>query len=919
MSIPRLVCVFLVASGLVMAAPDFALAQVACSMPVCGSVPAPPAPRVDPKLRLLERQVQLFGDDAPVFQHQSAGPVTRLGALLRFNRLLSPTEIRAVENAGIGFHRNSDGSVVRIGRIYRAFVPVGRVAVLAGLSHLVRAESTWAPVILSPLDVTTDEIGVTAARAVSSVNEGVAFTGEGVLVANIDSGIDVLHPHFFKADGGYFDWIDVSGTGRFDPGTDAVDLDGDGRFDVNETLRVLDATRVPIDPQLGPENQDGVLQPRFDWLYADSNGDGVRNAGKELGFFEDDAAYGEPLFVVDDVNRNGRLDLGEKLVRLKTSKIRKVTLGERTYVRGQDLIQVADDPEFGDSRHGTGVMSILLGGQLGFHDLIGVAPGAEGIVYQSRQQQSPEASEVLDQSPQFAALQDAMAEDAALVLHEWTNPFSVPHDGSTVLEQAMDEARDAGIAQINPVGNLNLSQKHIERPIVPEVAETISFDVQGEFGFGENERPYSVVYLSLYWSGGNTLDVTLTSPSGQAEPLVFDAEPRFVGTSTDAVAATLETTSRGSTHAFVTIWSQEWQTESIEQGTWRVRLDGASLPDRIRGRISDAWSGWALGVRWLEATRDLSTAVYPSTADSAFGVAAYAGRFDNEFGDDSRVGELRNFSGRGPRFDGAALVDLAAPDDPFAAFAATPEFVSSGWGRSWFMPFGGTSGAGPHVAGAYALLREKFPDEGVDALEARLISGANDRRTVPDLGSFPNSGWGHGRLDVYQTLFDDLRPVDLDSNLVVDADARFRDGILTIDASMSRDEQGRALLFRFDVGYTGEWDSLWQEQAVFEYSVDPSAVPETVRVQIRVGKGEEVGAIVPVEGFGGSDDAGEDAMPDMGGADLGVEPAPARPGPRGARCAKVVNLQPGSSTFAVAVLMLAWVFRRERRLSSHAR
>ncbi|MFB6350496.1 MAG: S8 family serine peptidase, partial [Bradymonadaceae bacterium] len=63
------------------------------------------------------------------------------------------------------------------------------------------------------------------------------------------------------------------------------------------------------------------------------------------------------------------------------------------------------------------------------------------------------------------------------------------------------------------------------------------------------------------------------------------------------------------------------------------------------------------------------------------------------------VGDLRPFSGRGPRIDGAPVIDIAAPDNPFVPIAATPRVVNAGWGRNWIHLFGGTSDAAPHVAG----------------------------------------------------------------------------------------------------------------------------------------------------------------------------------------------------------------------------
>ena len=54
--------------------------------------------------------------------------------------------------------------------------------------------------------------------------KGVPLTGKGMVIGNLDAGIDVFHPSFFRPDGGLYPWIDVDKNGSFDPGTDAVDL-----------------------------------------------------------------------------------------------------------------------------------------------------------------------------------------------------------------------------------------------------------------------------------------------------------------------------------------------------------------------------------------------------------------------------------------------------------------------------------------------------------------------------------------------------------------------------------------------------------------------------------------------------------------------------------------------------------------------
>ncbi len=870
---------------------DHACLPATCDPPVFAHA------SVDPRFELVRSQLTQFGSAAPFLGPGITGVVPdAIPASLRFDRILDPRSVEAIASSGIEFIRHPDGDLSRVGKIYRASVPLGSVSRLRELPHLIRAEVEWSPILLSPLEVTGDAVGASAARLRP---DELAVDGSGTLIANIDSGVDIFHPHFFFADGGYFEWLDVDENQRFDPGVDAVDLDRDGEDDLNETLRLLDATFLDRRDTSEFENDDDILQPRLDWLYADQNSDRERNRGREAGFTEEDGAYGEAIFVVDDVDRDGVLEPGEKLVRLGTSKIRKVVIGERVYRRGQNLIDLRSDERFSESNHGTGVMSIALGGQAGFHNRAGLAPGAEGLVYVVRRNEDVSA-DFFDESGQIAAIEDAILEGADLILHEWTNPFAAPQDGSTNVEAAMDQARLEGVAQINPLGNLNLSEKHIESSLAPGNATELDFEVEGAYELRGETFPYSIVYLSLQWLSSDDLSLTVVNPEGVEVPIVYGADPISVGAE-DSVQATLDLTPRASRHAFLMLWSSDTESQSVMQGTWKIRIEGASSQGKIFGRVSDFFSGWSPGVRWAEPTSGTSTAVHPATADSALGVAAFAGRSDDLSWDMSRRGELRNYSGRGPRFDGLPLADIAAPDDPFAALAATDALLDVGWGQTWFASFGGTSGAGPHVAATYALLREAYPSATVDELEARIRNGARVEMLEPDLGAPPNRGWGAGKLDAYRAIYD-ADPPRVDGPPVVMVEAMRADEMLRVDASASRDPQELELSFRFDLGYDGVWETEWQSSPVYEAETEANLV----RLEVRNAGGASAGAIV-------SATAELDGSMEPGAPDMGNDGTPGAP-PEHDGCSAIQGEAKSPLLGLLALGMMGVVRRRRGRI-----
>ncbi|MFW5966754.1 MAG: S8 family serine peptidase, partial [Persicimonas sp.] len=374
-------------------------------------------PSVDPTLRLIAQRCRSgeFGGALTTSMLDQCDE--GLAATVRFEGAIDEHRVERLADLGVELVRDDRGRLRHLGAVYRATISPAALEELSAIEGLIRAESLWQPWMTSPLEVTSERASVSSAR----LRPEIPLDGRDTRVAIIDTGIDVLHPSMFRADGGAYNWIDVNENGAFDPGVDAVDLDGDGRAGNAETLRVLDATTVTDFEQGEFENDDGVLDPRRDWLYADLNGDRERNVGVEAGFDEGDPAYGEAIFVIDDADRNGRLDPAEKLIRLETSKIRRYETRDRTYERGDDLIEAGQEVEEG-TFHGTGSGGIVAAGQWPYHDRVGVAPGTELLVYGLGDRLIEKVERPLD------FVESAVDEGADVLLHEWTNAFTPPLD-----------------------------------------------------------------------------------------------------------------------------------------------------------------------------------------------------------------------------------------------------------------------------------------------------------------------------------------------------------------------------------------------------------------------------------------------------------------------------------------------------------
>lgn len=647
---------------------------------------------------------------------------------VKFDHVLSAAEIAALENRGCSFYRIGD-EIARTRSIYPLRMPWSEVESLGARRDVLRVESAWQPAVFPLLDVSRPEIE--ADPAWDHVDPlGYPLTGKGMRIADFDTGIDVFHPAFFFADGDTFDWYDLDGDGVFTPGVDYVDLNRNGSFDPGETLRFQDGWILDYAGVFGagpPANNDGVYQTWWDWLYADTNENGVRDFGPGAGFTEADPGFGEPLLIVLDENENGALDLGERLVQLGTSKIyATVGAGETERIRGVDLILSDDDT----NGHGTAVMGIVSGGTRGLHRFCGIAPEAELL-----------AGYFFSGVPISYLIPWARAREADVMLYEFGGFVWRFLDGTSLDEQLISIENETTI-QITPSGNLARGGKHAIAD-VPAVGEATLIVEAAPFG-GQN--PDRLYWTTLWRTGVDDLTFHLESPAGGV--IQISGGNQYVDNY--YIWSDRDTSARGTCKLDLYV---DRNSNPSAGGTWRLTVANQTVNlVEVISNVADNRSSWAGGAEFANYVSNDRNVTWPATADSAFCNGSYSTRgFENFFGVGGGTlpaGEISEFSGRGARIDGKNLLDIVSPGN-YDVYSTISHTEANNYPLGGYRQFSGTSAAGPHVAAAAALVKQAFPLATVADIEWRLASSAlADEFTGPVY----NGTWGYGKLRILQAV-----------------------------------------------------------------------------------------------------------------------------------------------------------------------
>jgi hypothetical protein len=413
---------------------------------------------------------------------------------------LDPATRAALEAEGVRFRNAPDGRTRRLGALH----PVRATkAVLAGLARRGIDVRVSRPIAMAP------EVYQTAIETQAVDLRGHAPTptqgplGHRVVLGTFESGLDLFHPHFFRADGGAWPWVDVDEDGAFTPGIDAVDANLDGEIEASETLRLLD---YGFTVGQSVEGYAGTFQTAWDYLWLDSDDSGVREFGAEGGYSESSPGYGEAMFLPDDADGDGQLSPDERIILLKTSQVAGLWGAGDVWIRGVDLVEAPPFLTFApEASHGTCTMGIMTGGQTHpFRGNRGHVPDADIAVVAY-------GSGITDELMLEGMAWVTQEMGAVVVNHSWgTRGDRIHLDGTSVIDEVIDAAVEEGSVQVCSAGNRRNLGKHRALTTSEGVATFTASLPSTIFGI----VPRAITF-DLHWQAdAGSFACTVTRPSG---------------------------------------------------------------------------------------------------------------------------------------------------------------------------------------------------------------------------------------------------------------------------------------------------------------------------------------------------------------------------------------------------------------------
>lgn len=397
-------------------------------------------------------------------------------------------------------------------------------------------------------------------------------------------------------------------------------------------------------------------------------------------------------------------------------------------------------PERDTVGHGTHVASISAGtGRAGPY--VGVAPGALLIVVKSGYPTCNNTQWFMDEDKIIDGLiyiaEKARELGLRLVINLSLGSDLGGHDGSSTLEKVLEMLVDSGVIVVAAAGNSGDEKIHATGSLNMEDLVNLKWIIPpSTTSFG----------LSLWLDHGDEAMLTLRTPSNASIQAPIENELL------DGVNIVF---TRNVYDTGVEWFLELSSIQDLPTHGWNIDIQA------IKTRGSGKWHAW-ISSDTCSSYREsflpgegyiLSqnyTIAIPATSHKVIAVGGYAtkntwtnhhGEVLNTFYD---IGEILDFSSRGPTRDGRIKPEIVAPGSVIVAARPISDKFSRLDIDRYYTVKHGTSMSSPHVAGVVAIILQFMPNASyIDVLRA-LQSSA---RWNTEYGERPNNIWGWGKLD----------------------------------------------------------------------------------------------------------------------------------------------------------------------------
>jgi minor extracellular serine protease Vpr len=443
-----------------------------------------------------------------------------------------------------------------------------------------------------------------------------------------------------------------------------------------------------------------------------------------------------------------------------------------------------------DFTHGTNTAGIAAGSAATSHS-IGMAPESDIVLvslnygtddYYSDMNIAP--ARILDGISYIFNYAKSVGKPAVVNI-SWGH-HAGPHDGTSLLDKAIENLVDSGLMVVVAAGNERGTRLHLSKTLANDTFNTYSvyndwvYSQLNNSGKPEQNMndfwgsPNSSFELKLQWRNLSGVVVAETPFMSSSHDSVYDS---FLVLGTDSIFYTINTTAENpgnhkpeifvtfrnkavmkyrvsyaiaaTTEATIHGWNCGYQWQ-FGYGTFANILNSIQLTKGVAGDAA-----YTIGESGGNCKSVITVGAYTSNTNWTTNTGNYI-----DFSDPSTPeGSIAPFSSIGPSVGGAIKPDITAPGyytgAPHSKFASEmlfTAFVYDKVGTSYYEMTSGTSMAAPVVVGAIALMLEADPKLTHDRIRTILQSTAINDTYTGNAKQNLSPVWGAGKLNTLSAM-----------------------------------------------------------------------------------------------------------------------------------------------------------------------